>query len=161
VDHYPCTQSECLTRKFVVFNSTIDLKAHLVEEHGGDMSSRDRKDARRVQADFTFEEVGNTSRHGRRDRDRDRDPPPRQQTPTQGPSSNTVGNPSRPPPAVSRRREGFGGALTEPGGGGPSTIPTDSGPRPSTPSPATVDIDPAVAEYVLFSVFHLPPDTFL
>ncbi|KAJ2923047.1 hypothetical protein H1R20_g14047, partial [Candolleomyces eurysporus] len=56
--HFPCPQKECQARKFVVFNSALDLKGHMVGEHGGDMSARDRKDARRVQADFTFDDAG-------------------------------------------------------------------------------------------------------
>src|SRR6266567_5659798 len=48
--HFPCTQPVCQARKFVVFNTALDLKAHMVEDHGGDMSARDKKDARRIQA---------------------------------------------------------------------------------------------------------------
>ena len=62
----------------MVFNTALDLKAHTVEDHGGDMSSRDKKDARRVQADFAFEEVGGRHGHARKDRERE-PPPPRQQ----------------------------------------------------------------------------------
>ena len=134
----------------MVFNTALDLKAHTVEEHGGDMSSRDKKDARRVQADFAFGEVGGRYGHGRRDRDRererDRDPPP--QAPPQAPlprqqqvssSSTTV----PPPGSGARRREAFGGGLTQPG----EVIS-----RPSTPqATTTTEVDQAVIESVFFS----------
>jgi len=101
--HYPCNRSECLQRKFVVFGSLLDLKAHMVEEHGADMSARDKKAASRIQAEFEFEEVGGRrGRGGRRDRERDRDPPPAPAPP----------GPSRPAGAGGRRREAFGGNLT-------------------------------------------------
>ncbi|KAF9532795.1 hypothetical protein CPB83DRAFT_784026 [Crepidotus variabilis] len=155
-DHYPCNQTECLVRKFVVFNTPIDLKAHMVEDHGADMSSKDRKDARRIEANFAFEDVGR--RGGReREREREREPPPHQrqqqqqqhtQTTQASASSNT---PGKPPPAQpqqtgSRRRDGFGGALTETAGGS-STPPNNGARTPRPPSPdGGADADPAVAE---------------
>ncbi|EDR15888.1 uncharacterized protein LACBIDRAFT_301307 [Laccaria bicolor S238N-H82] len=33
--HHPCTQKECQAQNFVVFNSPLDLRAHMVEVHGG------------------------------------------------------------------------------------------------------------------------------
>ncbi|EEB92934.1 hypothetical protein MPER_08481, partial [Moniliophthora perniciosa FA553] len=101
--HHPCTQSACLAQKFVVFNSTIDLQAHMVETHGADMSARDKRDARRVQANFEFEEVPGAGRSRGR---RDREPPPQQQQQPQPP----------PPGGGGRRREGFGASLTVEGG---------------------------------------------
>ncbi|KAG5642923.1 hypothetical protein DXG03_001874 [Asterophora parasitica] len=148
--HHPCTQSQCLVRKFVVFNTPLDLQAHMVDEHGSDMSSRDKKHALRVQAEFEFEEVGVGGRHGRRDRghrDRDREPPPHQRQAQQenGPA------PSAPPPGVvrppgpGRRREGFGASLTVDGPSAPS--PQNATPQQSRPpSPPRGDIDPEIAE---------------
>ncbi|TCD70278.1 hypothetical protein EIP91_004179 [Steccherinum ochraceum] len=143
--HHPCTQSVCLARKFVVFGSALDLKAHMVEEHGADMTSRDKKDARRIQAEFEFEEVGVGGRRGGRrdrgDREREREPPPhlQQPTPTTASSSRTAG-------AGGRRREAFSGNLSTPEGGG---TPNASGSRlPSrgqSPAPPE-NVDPAVAE---------------
>ncbi|KAI0362624.1 hypothetical protein OH77DRAFT_1584982 [Trametes cingulata] len=108
--HFPCRRAECLARKFVVFGSAIDLKAHMVEEHGAEMSARDRRDARRVDAPFEFEEVGAGSggRRGRRDRgdrEREREPPPHS-------AAQPPGAAARPQAAGARRREAFGGALT-------------------------------------------------
>ncbi|KAF8175993.1 hypothetical protein BJ912DRAFT_1146929 [Pholiota molesta] len=158
--HQPCTHPECLAQKFVVFNTPLDLKAHIVEVHGGDMSSRDKRDARRIQADFVFEEVGYGGRHGRggrdRDRDRDRDrertrePPPHQPAPPpqqqQAQQPSTAAAASRPtPPPGGRRREGFGGALTTDSGPAAASSNAGRGTRPPSPQPAT-DIDPETAQ---------------
>ncbi|KAN0116623.1 hypothetical protein V8E52_005767 [Russula decolorans] len=63
-EHHPCPNSICQARKFVVFGSQIDLQAHMVEEHGAEMSSRDKKDARRVNTAFEFQDAPPSS--GRR-----------------------------------------------------------------------------------------------
>lgn len=134
----------------MVFNTALDLKAHIVEEHGGDMSARDKKNVSRIQADFAFEEVGYGSRHGRRDRERDRDPPPRQPQP-QAESSRGAQN------AGARRREAFSGALTTEGSGAAgssSNHPSRGASRPTTP-PGPTDVDPAVAAQVFLPYFSV------
>ena len=134
----------------MVFNTPLDLKAHMVEDHGGDMSSRDKKDVRRVQADFAFEDVGGRHGHARRDRDRERErerdplpqvpPPPRQQQAQVSSSSAATTVP--PPGSGARRREAFGGGLTQAG----ETENNNRGiSRPSTPQ-ATSEVDQAVIE---------------
>ncbi|CAG8566433.1 5786_t:CDS:10 [Diversispora eburnea] len=50
-DHYLCLQPICLEKKFVVFESDIDLKAHEVEEHG-----LRKYDARRIEVNFYFDD---------------------------------------------------------------------------------------------------------
>ena len=152
--HHPCAHADCLARKFVVFNTALDLKAHTVEDHGGDMSSRDKRDARRVQADFAFEDVGGRHGHTRRDRDRerdrerdrdreqdrDRDPPPRQQQAQVSFSSAAATVP--PSGSGARRRDAFGGGLTQAG----ETENSNRGiSRPSSPQ-ATTEVDQAVIE---------------
>jgi len=126
----------------------------MVEEHSGDMNSRDMKEARRIQAEFAFEDASH-GRYGRRDRERDRDrdrdrePPPHQRQPQASTSVVATLAPTRPTPGSNRRREGFGGALTE---AGPSTSAQPSSrqqTRPSTPQ-NNADVDPIVAEYVFF-----------
>ena len=47
-DHYVCPDQECLEKKFVVFESEMDLKAHQLEVHPNGLSKDARKDARRV-----------------------------------------------------------------------------------------------------------------
>ncbi|TDL27318.1 hypothetical protein BD410DRAFT_713852 [Rickenella mellea] len=132
--HFPCTQGSCLAQKFVVFGSAIDLQAHMVEQHGAQMSSKDKKEIRRVVADFEFEEVGgsSTDRRRRHDGEREREPPP--------------GPPSQP----RTRREGFGATLTSnttpTGGSVPSPSTTHQpGSRHQSPSPSR-HIDPFTAQ---------------
>lgn len=61
-----------MAQKFVVFTSELDLKAHMVEKHGESMSSKDLKDARRVDANFAFEELSRSRGRGNaRDRERE------------------------------------------------------------------------------------------
>lgn len=123
----------------------------MVDEHGGDMTSRDKKDARRIQAEFEFEEVGTGGRHGRRDRgyrDRDREPPPhhrnQQQEPPAAPPPPAPAGVTRPP-GPGRRREGFGANLTVEGS--TNSSPNNNTPEHSRPpSPPRGDVDPAVAE---------------
>lgn len=141
--HFPCRRAECLARKFVVFGSAIDLKAHQVEEHGAEMSARDKRDARRVQAEFEFEEVGGApGRRGRRDRgdrEREREPPPHAPPTAQPPGANG----SRPQAAGARRREAFGGNLTANG----ASLQANSSRRQS-PSPSPADGDPRLSALV-------------
>ncbi|KAI1346291.1 hypothetical protein F5Y01DRAFT_298125 [Xylaria sp. FL0043] len=47
-DHYLCLDRECLEKKFVVFGSEMDLKAHQLSEHGNSLSKDVRREARLV-----------------------------------------------------------------------------------------------------------------
>lgn len=47
-DHFLCPDSECLEKKFVVFESEMDLKAHQLKDHPNGLSKDARRDARRV-----------------------------------------------------------------------------------------------------------------
>ncbi|KAF9014196.1 hypothetical protein BDQ17DRAFT_1342259 [Cyathus striatus] len=149
--HFPCRQSQCQAQKFVVFNTPLDLQAHMVEEHGADMSTRDKKDARRIQAEFQFEEVGGGRHHGRRGggRDREREPPGTQQPP---PAAAGPSRPTGPAGSGARRRDAFNSSLTgdnsPQGGSGPATpAAPNRTPQPSRPpSPPRDNVDPAVAE---------------
>ncbi|KAF4957084.1 hypothetical protein FSARC_11393 [Fusarium sarcochroum] len=42
-DHYPCGDRECLEKKFIVYESELDLQAHQLEEHGGKATGRDAR----------------------------------------------------------------------------------------------------------------------
>ncbi|KAF4457422.1 e3 ubiquitin ligase, partial [Fusarium albosuccineum] len=42
-DHFLCSDRECLEKKFVVFESELDLQAHQLSEHGGKASGRDAR----------------------------------------------------------------------------------------------------------------------
>jgi hypothetical protein len=47
-DHFPCLESTCLEKRFIVFPTEMDLKAHQLEEHGDTLSKDVRRDARVV-----------------------------------------------------------------------------------------------------------------
>ena len=82
-DHFPCIEPSCLDKKFVVFASEMDLKAHQLEEHGDTLSKDVRRDARVVdlssfdyRAPYIQERRGGSQREQResRGRGRGRDP---------------------------------------------------------------------------------------
>ncbi|WWC90552.1 uncharacterized protein L201_005488 [Kwoniella dendrophila CBS 6074] len=52
-DHFPCSQPVCLEKKFVVFGTDMDLKAHMITEHSESMSARDRAQSRQIAVDFS------------------------------------------------------------------------------------------------------------
>ena len=70
-EHYPCGAPECLEQKFVVFESEIDLKAHIMEVHMGRASKAELRDMRRVDVNFQYD---TPSGHGRRKREEERQP---------------------------------------------------------------------------------------
>ncbi|CDO76948.1 hypothetical protein BN946_scf184587.g2 [Trametes cinnabarina] len=117
----------------------------MVEEHGAEMSARDRRDARRVPAEFEFEEVsaGSGGRRGRRDRgdrERDREPPPHV-------ASQPPGAGARPQAAGARRREAFGGNLTTEAPQAQAGGASQQASRRQTPSP-DVDDEPRLSALV-------------
>ena len=70
-DHFLCSDQECLDKKFVVFESEMDLKAHQLEVHSNDQSKDVRKDARRVNISiFDYRTPHQPTRGGRRERGR-------------------------------------------------------------------------------------------
>ncbi|KAF2109129.1 Mnd1 family-domain-containing protein, partial [Lophiotrema nucula] len=77
-EHFPCLDRECLEKKFVVFDSEMDLKAHQLEVHPNGLSKDARRDARRVDmAGFDYRPAHDDSRRGGREgrsRGRGRDP---------------------------------------------------------------------------------------
>jgi len=79
-DHFLCADQDCLGKKFVVFESEMDLKAHQIETHPNGLSKDARRDARRVDISaFDYRTPHQDNRGGRRERDgrgtgRGRDP---------------------------------------------------------------------------------------
>ena len=79
-DHFLCADQECLDKKFVVFGSEMDLKAHQIEAHSNDFSRDARRDARRVDISaFDYRTPHQDNRGARLERDgrgrgRGRDP---------------------------------------------------------------------------------------
>ncbi|KAG8525272.1 uncharacterized protein KY384_008916 [Bacidia gigantensis] len=69
-DHFMCPDQECLEKKFVVFESEMDLKAHQLEVHPNGLTKDARRDARRVDmSGFDYREPHQEPRRGRGDRD--------------------------------------------------------------------------------------------
>ena len=68
-DHFLCPDQECLEKKFVVFESEMDLKAHQLEAHPNGLSKDARRDARRVDiSGFDYRAPHQDARGGRGDR---------------------------------------------------------------------------------------------
>jgi len=143
--HHPCPNPVCQASKFVVFGSKIDLQAHMVEEHGAEMSSRDKKDARRVNAAFEFQDASSGSNRrrgggpgggggvgsgGGRDRGQRDSQPQLAPRPTQGSDSH---------------RNPIGPHLTTSGDVNNNSLEPS---RHQTPSPPPPSMDPVTAEYV-------------
>ncbi|MBW0488178.1 hypothetical protein O181_027893 [Austropuccinia psidii MF-1] len=53
-DHYLCNQSSCLTARFVVYPTALELQAHQIEAHGIELSNKAMKDARKIQTHFVY-----------------------------------------------------------------------------------------------------------
>ncbi|KAI4160796.1 MAG: hypothetical protein LQ342_005411 [Letrouitia transgressa] len=76
-DHFLCAEQECLEKKFVVFESEMDLKAHQLEAHPNGLSKDARKDAKRVDiSSFDYRTPHHDNRGERREQQggRGRDP---------------------------------------------------------------------------------------
>lgn len=64
--HYLCPAKECLERKFVVFENQMEFQVHQLEEHGRALSSRERKEALRVDPRFMYENESSTRGRGKK-----------------------------------------------------------------------------------------------
>ncbi|PVZ99132.1 hypothetical protein BB558_004844 [Smittium angustum] len=65
-DHYPCRHPSCLDRKFVVFKSDIDLKAHELEEHGKNIiGQRAKWEAKKVPIQLVYSSYNGPETSGR------------------------------------------------------------------------------------------------
>ncbi|EGC49165.1 C2H2 finger domain-containing protein [Histoplasma capsulatum var. duboisii H88] len=76
-DHFLCLDKECLEKKFVVFESQLDLKAHQLECHPAGLSKDARREARTVDlSTFDYRTPYQPQRGGREGRGagRGRDP---------------------------------------------------------------------------------------
>ena len=144
-DHFPCLDNECLEKKFVVFDSEMDLKAHQLSSHPNGLSKDARRDAMRVNIS-TFDyrpQYQEVRRGGRRGGGRGRDPNSEPMPATSG------GHLSRAEIAHQREREiqsaqtvssrTFGGQLTqsEPQAQTVSRPAAAQSPRPTNAVPAS------------------------
>lgn len=100
-EHYLCPAKSCLEKKFVVFENQMELQVHQVQEHGSTLSSRERREALRVDANF-YEEPNEEPSSRRRRKGRG--------------DGSLLQEPTNAHIAPSRRAQ-FGHALTEPEGG--------------------------------------------
>lgn len=76
-DHFLCADQECMDKKFVVFESELDLKAHQLQTHPNGLSKDARRDARLVDiSGFDYRTPYQNPRGDRRSRQggRGRDP---------------------------------------------------------------------------------------
>ncbi|KAA8643665.1 hypothetical protein EYZ11_003383 [Aspergillus tanneri] len=74
-DHFLCLDKECLEKKFVVFESQMDLKAHQLECHPNGLSKDARRDARTVDlSSFDYRSPYQPQQRQRRGAGRGRDP---------------------------------------------------------------------------------------
>ncbi|KAF1830009.1 hypothetical protein BDW02DRAFT_573442 [Decorospora gaudefroyi] len=149
-DHFLCPDRECLEKKFVVFDSEMDLKAHQLEVHPNGLSKDALRDARRVDmSGFQFrashdQDMANNRRddrrrEGGRGRGRGRDP---NTEPLPASSAQTL---SRAELAYQRQMEAqnsqtatgraFGGQLSTPTPG--EAFAARSSPRASEPPTVT------------------------
>ncbi|KAJ1568556.1 hypothetical protein HK096_006107 [Nowakowskiella sp. JEL0078] len=64
-DHYFCSKPQCLEKKFIVFATDIDFKAHELDEHQGASSSAKKKTIQ-IDANFTVSGGSLSNRRGGR-----------------------------------------------------------------------------------------------
>lgn len=70
-DHFLCPDQECLEKKFVVFDSEMDLKAHQLEAHPNGLTKDARRDARRVDISGFDYRAPHQQERPRRERERE------------------------------------------------------------------------------------------
>lgn len=140
-DHFPCLDSECLEKKFVVFDSEMDLKAHQLGQHPNGLSKDARRDARRVDiSTFDYRPQYQEPRRGGRRAGRGRDPNAEPMPAASG------GQMSRAELAHQREREiqsaqsvsnrTFGGSLTRREPQAQTVQRSAQSPRPHTAEPS-------------------------
>jgi len=169
-DHFMCSDRNCLEKRFIVFPTELDLKAHQLSEHGNDLSKDVRRDARVVDmATFSYREQyvperrGGGSQREQRDgrgRGRGRDP-------------NADAIPASTAQPLRRDEQAFqrqmaiqtAQSLTPRTFGGQLTAPTPAPARapPGTRSPPSTSVQPSSANVNAISQgvqnIQIPPQT--
>jgi E3 ubiquitin-protein ligase ZNF598 len=170
-DHFLCSDQECLEKKFVVFDSEIDLKAHQLESHPNGLTKDARREARRIDiSGFDYRPHTQVDdRGGRRDRDgrgrgRGRDP-------NSEPLPPSSAQPLRRDELAYQRQMAiqtsqsvaprtFGGQLTADAPTRPSSRPADrNNVATSTPAPRQTDNFPSLGSLSLSSGPSLNPSS--
>ncbi|PWY99284.1 hypothetical protein BCV70DRAFT_144319, partial [Testicularia cyperi] len=62
--HYLCPFPDCIDKKFVVFESEMDFKAHQMAEHANELTSQQRREAMRVDINFSYDDPSTSTGHG-------------------------------------------------------------------------------------------------
>lgn len=63
-DHFLCKQPSCLEKKFIVFESEIEFKRHMTEEHSSSLDKYQLKQTRKVDLNFEYSSAsGSRSSH--------------------------------------------------------------------------------------------------
>ncbi|KAK4129903.1 hypothetical protein BT67DRAFT_452828 [Trichocladium antarcticum] len=121
-DHHICLDRECLEKKFVVFESEMDLKAHQLSEHGGSVVKG--RDARTVDlSNFDLRQRYEQERRGPGGRDQQR---------RRGPDPNAEALPASSAQPLRRDQLAFQRQMAlQTGGSQPAASP---GPRPTPPA---------------------------
>jgi hypothetical protein len=125
-----------MEKKFIVFDSEMDFNSHRVQEHGNELTQRERRDLTRVEANFTYDDAtpaagaagGSSSRGGAVVPDGPSNVAGRAQVPGSGPS----------------RRAAFGGNLTGANGSAPPS--GTQTPREDPVTGLSTSNDPAMVE---------------
>ncbi|KAF2441318.1 hypothetical protein P171DRAFT_366862, partial [Karstenula rhodostoma CBS 690.94] len=153
-DHFVCPDRECLEKKFVVFDSEMDLKAHQLESHPNGLSKDALRDARRVDmSGFSLrthqqEQDGRRGRAGRDERGDRGGRAGRGRDPNSEPLPSSSAQPMTRAELAYQRQMALQNASSTSGtpfGGSPSAGPTPmeafaARPRPSASDPPTVSV---------------------
>ena len=146
-EHFLCPDTECLEKKFVVFESEIDLKAHQLEAHPNGLSKDARREARRVDmSGFDYrlprpsggrgERRENRGREGGRGRDPNAEPLPPSSAQPLGRAELAFQRQLAVQSAQSISTRTFGGQLTAHAAAArPSSNGRDGGQRVAEPGP--------------------------
>jgi E3 ubiquitin-protein ligase ZNF598 len=171
-DHFPCLDRECQEKKFVVFESEMDLKAHQLSEHGNSLSKDVRRDARMVDmSNFDFRPTYVPERRGGHGASR-REGGGRGRDPNADPLPASSAQPMRRDEIAYQRElamrtniqsagnttaRQFGGQLTAPAASSRSNGPS---PRPTTPNATASSAQPptdAMETLAITDLSSLPP----
>ena len=166
-DHFLCSVQDCLDKKFVVFESEMDLKAHQLETHANDLSKDVRRDARLVDISSFDYRTPYQEPRGRREREgRGGGGGGRGRDPNTEPIPHSTAQPLRRDELAYQRQMAiqsaqsvstrtFGGQLTSGSSqpNGPSTVTV---PRHAT---STNPSFPAIDNLNLDAISHLPTST--
>lgn len=177
-DHYLCLDRECLEKKFVVFGSEMDLKAHQLSEHANSLSKDVRREARVVDLSgfdvrerYQQQRRGGGPSRGREGNHEGRNVRGRGRDPNAEPLPASSAQPLRRDELALQRQMAihssqsvsnrtFGGQLSSSTAGpaGPSTQPTPGSTNTSNARPASTDAPTPGLEGLSLSDANLSPE---